>query len=133
MHTAARTAPGIDTIPTLAWCAKPDGSIEFLDKRWLDYTVLSLAEARDFGYQTAFHPDDRDNRREKCRTLFSGNGSAKARSGLDAMTEPTGGFWFWLSSIIACQYITPRPSHHLNTGDLGACATSGVFWPERRR
>ena len=28
----------IDTIPALAWCAMPDGSIEFLNKRWLDYT-----------------------------------------------------------------------------------------------
>jgi formate hydrogenlyase transcriptional activator len=66
----------IDTIPALAWCAMPDGSIEFLNKRWLDYTGLSLAQARDFGYQAAFHPDDRENGREKCRTLFSGNGPA---------------------------------------------------------
>ena len=68
----------IDTIPALAWCAMPDGSIEFLNKRWLDYTGLSLAEARDFGYQAAFHPDDRENGREKCSTLFSGNGPAES-------------------------------------------------------
>jgi len=68
----------IDTIPALAWCAMPDGSIQFLNKQWLEYTGLSPAEARDFGYQAAFHPDDRENGREKCRNLFSGNGPAES-------------------------------------------------------
>src|SRR6202035_128764 len=27
----------IDTIPALAWSARPDGSAEFLNRRWLDY------------------------------------------------------------------------------------------------
>jgi formate hydrogenlyase transcriptional activator len=68
----------IDTIPALAWCARPDGSIEFLNKQWLDYTGLSPTEASDFGYQTAFHPDDLKNGKEKCRELFSGNGPAES-------------------------------------------------------
>lgn len=28
----------IDTIPVLAWCNLPDGSNEFLNQRWQDYT-----------------------------------------------------------------------------------------------
>ena len=32
----------IDTIPTFAWCNRPDGSNEFLNQRWLDYTGLSI-------------------------------------------------------------------------------------------
>ncbi len=28
----------IDKIPTLAWCNLPDGSSEFLNQRWHDYT-----------------------------------------------------------------------------------------------
>jgi hypothetical protein len=32
----------IDAIPTLAWCARPGGSIEFLNRRWHDYTGLSV-------------------------------------------------------------------------------------------
>ena len=39
---------------------------------------MSLTETRDFGYQAAFHPDDRKNGREKCRTLFSGNGPTES-------------------------------------------------------
>ena len=68
----------IDTIPALAWCARQDGSIEFLNRQWLDYTGLSPDEASDFGYQAAFHPDDRANGRAKCQALFSGNGPAES-------------------------------------------------------
>jgi PAS domain-containing protein len=35
----------IDTIPALAWSCLPDGTTEFLNKRWLDYTGLSLNES----------------------------------------------------------------------------------------
>jgi PAS domain S-box-containing protein len=48
----------IDTIPTLAWCSRPDGSNEFLNQRWLDYTGLSVEAARDWGWKVAIHPED---------------------------------------------------------------------------
>jgi PAS domain-containing protein len=35
----------IDTIPPLVWSARPDGSAEFFNRRWLDYTGLSYLEA----------------------------------------------------------------------------------------
>src|SRR5258706_8156461 len=35
----------IDTIPTLAWSARPDGSAEFFNQRWLDYAGPSPEEA----------------------------------------------------------------------------------------
>src|SRR5438270_13637987 len=44
----------IDTIPTFAWCNRPDGSNEFLNQRWLDYTGLSIAAARDWGWKVPF-------------------------------------------------------------------------------
>jgi PAS domain S-box-containing protein len=48
----------IDTIPVLAWCTRPDGSIAFLNQRWLDYTGLTIEEARGWGWNVAIHPDD---------------------------------------------------------------------------
>src|SRR5882762_4942714 len=48
----------IDTIPILAWCSRPDGSNEFLNQRWLDYTGLSAEQARDWGWKVAIHPED---------------------------------------------------------------------------
>ncbi len=71
----------IDTIPTLAWCMLPDGSIEFLNKRWHEYTELSPEESCGSGWQVAIHPEDRDQLLEKCkRQLTSGEpGEMEAR------------------------------------------------------
>ena len=48
----------IDTIPALAWSTLPDGSVDFLNKRWLEYTGLSLEQGLGQGAQAAIHPED---------------------------------------------------------------------------
>src|SRR5713226_6019597 len=48
----------VDTIPTLAWSARSDGSADFFNQRWLDYTGLSDEQAREWGWTVALHPDD---------------------------------------------------------------------------
>src|ERR1700676_5240739 len=58
----ARQGPDIrrvlDTIPTLAWSAPSDGPAYFFNRRWLDFTGLSVEQARDWGWTVALHPDD---------------------------------------------------------------------------
>jgi PAS domain S-box-containing protein len=48
----------LDTIPTLAWSARSDGSALFFNQRWLDYTGLSTEQASDWGWIVALHPDE---------------------------------------------------------------------------
>src|SRR5881409_3203897 len=48
----------IDTIPTLAWCNLPDGSNEFVNQRWSDYTGLSQEEVKRVGCKVIIHPED---------------------------------------------------------------------------
>lgn len=48
----------IDTIPTLSWSTEPNGSVDFLSRRWLDFTGLSADQAHGFGWSQAVHPDD---------------------------------------------------------------------------
>jgi PAS domain S-box-containing protein len=48
----------IDTIPTLAWAARPDGSAEFLNQHYLDFIGLSAEQARNWNWAAAVHPDD---------------------------------------------------------------------------
>jgi len=47
----------VDTIPTMAWIFLPDGTMEFINKRWLDYSGLSLDQALENPTRTV-HPDD---------------------------------------------------------------------------
>jgi PAS domain S-box-containing protein len=47
----------IDTIPAMTWTVLPDGRMEFLNRRWLEYSGLTLAEGLQQPLQTV-HPDD---------------------------------------------------------------------------
>src|SRR5713101_1402630 len=67
----ARQAQDVDAIPTLAWSARPDGSAEFLNRRWLDYTGLSAGEAADWGWTVALHPEDRARLMDSWRHLLA--------------------------------------------------------------
>ena len=61
----------IDTIPTLAWSILPDGSNEFLNKRWHEYTGLSAEESHGSGWQVAIHPEDRPPLLQKWQGLLT--------------------------------------------------------------
>lgn len=61
----------VDTIPTLAWCILPDGSNEFLNKRWHEYTGLSPQESHGLGWQVAIYPQDRASLLQKWRELLA--------------------------------------------------------------
>src|SRR6202171_3651883 len=42
------------------WTSLPDGSKEYLNKRWYEYTGLSLEEGKGWGWKVVVHPDDLD-------------------------------------------------------------------------
>ena len=48
----------IDTIPALVWSAGPDGSVDFVNQRWEEYTGLSLIDGLGWKWGEAVHPDD---------------------------------------------------------------------------
>src|SRR5258706_15055062 len=50
----------IDAIPTISWCGLPDGSIQFVNRRWAIYTGLPLDVANG-QWKTAIHPGDLPN------------------------------------------------------------------------
>jgi PAS domain S-box-containing protein len=49
----------VDTIPTIVWRKLPDGSADFINKHFKEYTGLSSEEGMGWGWMNAFHPDDR--------------------------------------------------------------------------
>jgi PAS domain S-box-containing protein len=63
----------IETIPTGAWITGPDGSNEFVNQRWVEYTGLSPKDTAGLGWQTVVHPEDLKRHMEKWRaSLASG-------------------------------------------------------------
>ena len=61
----------LDTIPTLAWSARSDGSAVFFNQRWLDYTGLTTEQARDWGWVVALDPDESNRLLEFWRSVIA--------------------------------------------------------------
>src|SRR2546426_11862807 len=81
----------IDAIPTLAWCARPGGANEFLNRRWHDYTGLSVEEGLGWGWKTAIHPDDLGRLTAKWQRLL-----AEAEAGqCEARLRRSDGLYRW--------------------------------------
>jgi PAS domain S-box-containing protein len=47
-----------DAMPQMVWTAGPDGAVDFYNRRWFEYTGLSLAASLGWGWQPSLHPDD---------------------------------------------------------------------------
>ncbi|RZA04850.1 MAG: PAS domain S-box protein, partial [Moraxellaceae bacterium] len=47
-------------LPQLAWSCLPDGSCEYLNRRWCEYTGIMQAEQLGFAWLNQVHPEDRD-------------------------------------------------------------------------
>src|SRR6185312_8221430 len=48
----------IDAIPQLVWIMRPDGSCDYCNQRWCDYTGMTFQQAQGDGWLQAIHPDD---------------------------------------------------------------------------
>jgi PAS domain S-box-containing protein len=61
----------IDSIPVPAWSSRPDGSSEFINQRWLNYTGIPPEEALGWGWKVVIHPDDLDRTMEYWRSVLA--------------------------------------------------------------
>jgi PAS domain S-box-containing protein len=68
----------MEMIPGFAWSALPDGSVEFCNQRWLDYTGLTLDAFRRAGLTIAINPADKSDFEETWRTALAHGTSFEA-------------------------------------------------------
>jgi PAS domain S-box-containing protein len=61
----------IETIPTFAWTALPDGGDDFVNRHWYEYSGLSIEESAGSGWEAAVHPADRNRHVEKWRACLA--------------------------------------------------------------
>ncbi|HEX8568276.1 MAG TPA: PAS domain-containing protein [Pyrinomonadaceae bacterium] len=71
----------IDTIPAMAWSARPDGSADFFNQHYLDFVGLSTEQARGWGWTAALHPEDLEDLATTWQGILAGGklGVAEAR------------------------------------------------------
>ncbi|WP_341962642.1 PAS domain-containing protein [Pseudomonas sp. RC10] len=93
-----------NTVPMLVWSCLPDGSADFFNDQWCDYTGTSIADSEGWGWTVALHPDDFRHAMEGwCAVLLSdGNGPPAFELRLrraDGMYR-----WFWLQTTAALDH-----------------------------
>jgi PAS domain S-box-containing protein len=49
----------VNTVPAHVWSTSPDGKVDFVNDRWLQFTGLALDEAFGWKWEAVLHPDDR--------------------------------------------------------------------------
>ena len=54
----ARFQQLLETLPQLAWTARPDGTLNYCNQRWYEYTGVGFEQLKDGGWESAVHPDD---------------------------------------------------------------------------
>jgi two-component system sensor histidine kinase/response regulator len=60
-----------DAMPQIVWTAKPDGNIDYYNKRWFDYTGMTFDQTKDWGWKATLHPDDLQNCIERWKKAFT--------------------------------------------------------------
>ncbi len=50
----------LDSIPQKLVTTKPDGSVDYFNPQWMEYTGLSFEDLKDWGWKQIIHPDDAD-------------------------------------------------------------------------
>jgi PAS domain S-box-containing protein len=88
----------IETMPTFAWTALPDGSVDFVNRHWQEYTGLSAGKTAGWGWEAAVHPADLKRHVEKWRaSLTAGElfeNEVRYRRGADGQYR-----WFWARAV----------------------------------
>ena len=48
-----------EAMPQIVWATRPDGWNIYFNQQWVDYTGLTMEQSYGHGWNTPFHPDDR--------------------------------------------------------------------------
>ena len=67
----------IDTIPAMVFTALPDGSVDFVNRQWLEYLGLSLEDVLGWGWGPTIHPEDRTRSIDHWRSTIAAGQAAE--------------------------------------------------------
>jgi PAS domain S-box-containing protein len=90
----------VDTIPAIVWSALPDGSVDFVNDRWLQYTGLSREDSLGWRWTATIHPDDIARTTDYWRTVLLSGESAE----IEARLRRSDGEFRWF----LCRYVPVR-------------------------
>src|SRR6267378_447293 len=87
----------IDTIPAHVWSARPDGSVDFVNRRWLETTGLTMEDALGWDWAFVVHPDDLARYVDKWRSALAVGEPTEIEVRL---RRPDGNYRWWLTRSV---------------------------------
>ncbi len=67
----------VNAVPAFVWSMLPDGALDFVNERWLEFTGLSLQHALGWNWEAAVHPDDRSKAVAEWRAVLKNGRSSE--------------------------------------------------------
>lgn len=80
-----------ESIPDMVWTANPDGSVDYFNRRWLEFTGLTEEQLRTQGWEPLVHPDDLP----ACRTRWAECVASGRDYEIQARIRVKDGTWRW--------------------------------------
>jgi PAS domain S-box-containing protein len=97
----------IDTVPAQLWTETPEGVVDFVNRRWIDYTGMTLEQAVGSGWNRMVHTDDLGGVLTKWRKLVA---EGKPRE-IESRLRRSDGQYRWFLS--RCCPLVDRSGHIL--------------------
>ncbi|MGA8036814.1 MAG: PAS domain-containing protein [Candidatus Acidiferrales bacterium] len=91
-----RTRMIIDTVPAQIWTETPDGVVDYVNRRWIDYTGMTLDQAMGSGWNRMVHPDDLERVLKTWRKLVA---EGKPREIESRLRRSDGEYRWFLSRV----------------------------------
>ncbi len=90
----------IETVPAMVWTALPDGAVDFINRRWQEFTGLSLDEMSGEGWkpEARIHPDDIEQYTSKWRASLATGRPFEAE--VRVCRASNGEYRWWLESAV---------------------------------
>jgi PAS domain S-box-containing protein len=98
-RNAAEFERTLEQIPAMIWRTRPDGYLDYANRRWLDFWGQDLEQAKGWGWRDGVHPEDRAGIEAYWRGLLlnGSEGHYEARVG-----NPTIGYRWCVSIATPC-------------------------------
>src|SRR6266478_2358010 len=87
----------IDTIPAHVWSTRADGSVDFVNRRWLETTGLTMEHALGSDWASVVHPDDLARYADKWRSALAAGEPTESEVRL---RRPDGNYRWWLTRTV---------------------------------
>jgi PAS domain S-box-containing protein len=82
----------VNAIPAFVWSTLPEGAIDFVNERWLEFTGLSPQDALGWNWEAVIHPNDRSRAAAEWREVLK---KGRSTEGELRVRRADGEFRWW--------------------------------------